>query len=168
MSIKNSVVFVCLLVSIAGCASVAPGIQFSKSRADVVGDDDHPRTEIISINSALVRKEKELRDRQVADDLSSLVSAPQPYVVEAGDVLQIVVWDHPELSASMLPAPAFGVQGGAGVAGSPMQPQSGFEVDPSDMLDFPYAGKLKVSGLTSSEIHLMLTIEALTESALSG
>jgi polysaccharide export outer membrane protein len=157
MSIKNSVVFVCLLVSIAGCASVAPGIQFSKSRADVVGDDDHPRTEIISINSALVRKEKELRDRQVADDLSSLVSAPQPYVVEAGDVLQIVVWDHPELSASMLPAPAFGVQGGAGVAGSPMQPQSGFEVDPSGMLDFPYAGKLKVSGLTSSEIHLMLT-----------
>ena len=111
MSIKNSVVFVCLLVSFAGCASVAPGIQFSKSRADVAGDDDHPRTEIISINSALVRKEKELRDRQVADDLSSLVSPPQPYVVEAGDVLQIVVWDHPELSASMLPAPAFGVQG---------------------------------------------------------
>ena len=43
MSIKNSVVFVYLLVSIAGCASVAPGIQFSKSRADVVGDDDHRR-----------------------------------------------------------------------------------------------------------------------------
>jgi polysaccharide export outer membrane protein len=57
----------------------------------------------------------------------------------------------------MLPAPAFGVQGGAGVAGSPMQPQSGFEVDQSGMLDFPYAGKLKVSGLTSSEIHSMLT-----------
>jgi polysaccharide biosynthesis/export protein len=56
-----------------------------------------------------------------------------------------------------LPAPAFGVQGGAGVAGSPMQPQSGFEVDPSGMLDFPYAGKLKVSGLTSPEIHSMLT-----------
>jgi polysaccharide export outer membrane protein len=38
-----------------------------------------------------------------------------------------------------------------------MQPQSGFEVDQSGMLDFPYAGKLKVSGLTSSEIHSMLT-----------
>jgi len=157
MSRKISVVLACLVVVLAGCASVAPGIQFSKSRADVAADDDHPRTEIISINSALVRKEKELRDRQVADDLSSLVSTPKPYVVEAGDVLQIVVWDHPEISASMLPAPAFGVQGGAGVAGSPMQPQSGFEVDQSGMLDFPYAGKLKVSGLTSSEIHTMLT-----------
>ena len=105
---KNSVVFVYLLVLMAGCSSVAPGIQFSKSRNDIAADDDHPRTEIISINSTLVRKEKELRDRQVADDLSSLISTPRPYVVEAGDVLQIVVWDHPELSASMLPAPAFG------------------------------------------------------------
>ena len=70
MSIKNSVVFVCLLVSIAGCASVAPGIQFSKSRADVVGDDDHPRTEIISINSALVRKEKELSRTRTAYSVS--------------------------------------------------------------------------------------------------
>jgi polysaccharide export outer membrane protein len=157
MSVKNSVVFVYLLILIAGCASVAPGIQFSKSGNQAAGDDEHPRTEIISINSTLVRKEKELRDRQVADDLSSLLSKPQPYVVEAGDVLQIVVWDHPELSASMLPSPAFGVQGGAGVAGSPMQPQSGFEVDQNGMLDFPYAGKLKVSGLTSSEIHLLLT-----------
>ena len=105
MSRKISVVLACLVVVLVGCASVAPGIQFSKSRADVAADDDHPRTEIISINSALVRKEKELRDRQVADDLSSLVSTPKPYVVEAGDVLQIVVWDHPEISASMLGEP---------------------------------------------------------------
>ena len=74
MSIKNSVVFVCLLVSIAGCASVAPGIQFSKSRADVVGDDDHPRTEIISINSALVRKEKELYEYFVMQLLNTIIS----------------------------------------------------------------------------------------------
>ena len=167
MSRKISVVLACLVVVLVGCASVAPGIQFSKSRADVAADDDHPRTEIISINSALVRKEKELRDRQVADDLSSLVSTPKPYVVEAGDVLQIVVWDHPEISASMLPAPAFGVQGGAGVAGSPMQPQSGFEVDQSGMLDFPYAGKLKVSGLTSSEIHTMLTTRSVSYTHLT-
>jgi|GEM_PF-4043789 len=159
MSRKISVVLACLVVVLVGCASVAPGIQFSKSRADVAADDDHPRTEIISINSALVRKEKELRDRQVADDLSSLVSTPKPYVVEAGDVLQIVVWDHPEISASMLPAPAFGVQGGAGVAGSPMQPQSGFEVDQSGMLDFPYAGRICIQARISKCMQVMLATD---------
>lgn len=153
---KKVVEWICIVVMITGCTSVAPGMQFSKNHTDATGDE-HPRTEIVSITSALVRKEKEVRDRQVADDLSSLISSVQPYVVEAGDVLQIVVWDHPELSASMLPAPAFGVPGGAGVAGSPMQPQSGFEVDQSGMLDFPYAGKLNVSGLTTSEIHARLS-----------
>jgi polysaccharide export outer membrane protein len=153
---KKVVEFACMMVAIAGCTSVAPGMQFSKNHADNT-DDAYPRTEIVSITSVLVRKQKELRELQVADDLSSLITRPQPYVVEAGDVLQIVVWDHPEISASMLPAPAFGVPGGAGVAGSPMQPQSGFEVDQSGTLDFPYAGKLKVSGLTSSEIHGLLT-----------
>jgi hypothetical protein len=72
MSRKNSVVFVSLMAMIAGCSSVAPGIQFSKSGNQAAGDADHPSTEIISITSALVRKEKELRDLQVADDLSSL------------------------------------------------------------------------------------------------
>lgn len=153
---KKVVDSICIVCVVTGCTSVAPGMQFSKNHPEVA-DDDHPRTEIISITTSLVRKEKELREQQIAGDISALISSPEPYVVEAGDVLQIVVWDHPELSASMLPAPAFGVPGGAGVAGSPMQPQSGFEVDQSGMLDFPYAGKLKVSGLTSSEIQAQLT-----------
>ena len=78
MSRKNSVVFVSLMAMIAGCSSVAPGIQFSKSGNQAAGDADHPSTEIISITSALVRKEKELRDLQVADDLSSLLSIGVP------------------------------------------------------------------------------------------
>jgi hypothetical protein len=44
MSVKNSVVFVYLPILIAGCASVAPGIQFSKSGNQAAGDDEHPRT----------------------------------------------------------------------------------------------------------------------------
>ena len=146
-----------VLIQIAGCTSMAPGMQFANAPSGQAANADQPSTEIVTITPSLVRKERELRDRQVMQDITALVQPAQSYRIEAGDVLQIVVWDHPELSASMLPAPGLGMPGGAGVAGSPMQPQSGFEVDQNGMLDFPYAGKLKVAGLTPSEIHEQLT-----------
>ena len=94
-----------------------------------------------------------LRDQQVAEDITALLQPAQVYRIEAGDVLHVVVWDHPELSAPMLPAGVPGAVGVAGVAVSPMQPQSGFEIDQQGMLDFPYAGKLKLAGLTTVEAH---------------
>ena len=151
-------VFVCLL-QFAGCTAMAPGIQFAKAPAADTDTADHPRTEIRTITPKLVRQERDLRDQQVAEDISALLQPAQAYRIEAGDVLHIVVWDHPELSASMLPAPPLGAAAGAGVAASPLQPQSGFEVDQQGMLDFPYAGKLKVAGLTSSELHQQLTAQ---------
>ena len=145
------------VLQLAGCTAMAPGIQFSQSDASASDNAGHPRTEMRTITPDLVRKERELREQQVSEDISALMQRAQPYRIEAGDVLQIVVWDHPELSASMLPAAPLGMPGAAGVAGSPLQPQSGFEVDQQGMLDFPYAGKLKVAGLTSSEVHRQLT-----------
>jgi polysaccharide export outer membrane protein len=46
--------------------------------------------------------------------------------------------------------------GAIGVAASPMQPGTGFEIDQNGMLDFPYAGRIKVAGLTPSEVHALL------------
>lgn len=147
-----------VFVLLSGCTAMAPGIQFAKARSGPAQQEaDQPATQILTITPSLVRKERESRDRQADEDISALMQPAQLYRIEAGDVLQIVVWDHPELSASMLPAPALGAPGGAGVAGSPMQPQSGFEVDQDGMLDFPYAGKLKAAGLSTSEIHKQLT-----------
>ncbi len=145
------------LAPLAGCTAMAPGIQFARADVSDTSRASAPRTEMRTITPELVRKEREQREQQVSEDISALMQPAQPYQIEAGDVLQVVVWDHPELSASMLPAPALGMPGGAGVAGSPLQPQSGFEVDQQGMLDFPYAGKLKVAGLTSSEVHRQLT-----------
>ena len=155
----RTVAVLACLFQFAGCTAMAPGIQFAKAPAADTDAADHPRTEIRMITSTLVRKERELRDQQVTEDISALLQPAQAYRIEAGDVLHIVVWDHPELSASMLPAPPLGAAAGAGVAASPLQPQSGFEVDQQGMLDFPYAGKLKVAGLTSSELHQQLTAQ---------
>jgi polysaccharide export outer membrane protein len=136
---------------------MAPGIQFGKAQPSSTETDEADGivapAKILAITPRLVRQEKVLRDQQVAEDISALLQPAQVYRIEAGDVLHIVVWDHPELSASMLPAGVPGAVGVAGVAVSPMQPQSGFEIDQQGMLDFPYAGKLKLAGLTTVEAH---------------
>ena len=154
----------CLIIAVsmlAGCTSMAPGIQFGKAPvpASGIADDDAPvAAEIRAITPKLVRQERELRDQQVMENISALIQPAARYLIEPGDVLQIVVWDHPELSASMLPAAPLGMPGGAGVAASPLaQAQSGFEVDQSGMLEFPYAGKLSVAGLTPEQAHTQLT-----------
>ena len=154
---RSRVLAVGVVVWVSACTAMAPGIQFGKAPPHTTEADEADAivapAEILAITPRLVRKEKELRNQQVAEDISALLQPAQVYRIEAGDVLHIVVWDHPELSASMLPAGIPGAVGVAGVAVSPMQPQSGFEIDQQGMLDFPYAGKLKLAGLTSVEAH---------------
>ncbi len=146
-----------IALCVAGCSSMAPGIQFSK--ASVAGGDEakevNPAIELIT--PALVKSEQQEREQRTLEDISVLMQAAQPYRVGAGDVLSIVVWDHPELSATMLPPQPAAGMGPIGVAASPMQPGSGFEIDQNGMLDFPYAGRIKVVGLTPSEIHALLS-----------
>ena len=153
---------VALSLSIAACTSMAPGMQFGRAKAPadatLAGDVAEGKPpEIQLITSRLVKSERDARERRVSEDIGALMQPAQPYRIESGDVLQIVVWDHPELSASMLPAVPVAGGAGAGIAGSPLQPSSGFEVDQEGMLEFPYAGKLKVAGMTSGEVHALLT-----------
>ena len=156
---RSGIFAIGVVVWLSACTAMAPGIQFGKAPASSSSSEADEAdaivapAEILAITPRLVRQEKVLRDQQVAEDITALLRPAQVYRIEAGDVLHIVVWDHPELSASMLPAGVPGAVGLAGVAVSPMQPQSGFEIDQQGMLDFPYAGKLKLAGLTTVEAH---------------
>jgi polysaccharide export outer membrane protein len=149
-----------MLLTLAACTSVAPGIQFSKARpySSQVNAEEQIKSEIRPITPKLVRMEREAREHEVTENISALMQHATAYTIAPGDVLQIVVWDHPELSASMVPAAPAGALGAAGAAASPMaQPQSGFEIDQDGFLEFPYAGKLQVAGLTPEQIHARLT-----------
>ena len=149
-----------IAVVLTACTSMAPGMQFGRAQptADAALAGEHGKQpEIQLITTRLLAMERDARERRVSEDIGALMQPSQPYRIEAGDVLQIVVWDHPELSASMLPAVPVAGGAAAGIAGSPLQPSSGFEVDQQGMLEFPYAGKLKVGGLTSGELHDLLT-----------
>lgn len=143
--------------SLAGCSSMAPGIQFSNARAASGDDAKEINPEIRVITPKLVKSERQERDKRVSEDISALMQPAQVYRIEAGDVLSIVVWDHPELSSTMLPPQPAGGVGVIGVAASPMQPGSGFEIDQNGMLDFPYAGKIKAAGLMPNELHALLS-----------
>ncbi|MDR8395925.1 polysaccharide biosynthesis/export family protein [Paraburkholderia sp. USG1] len=130
--------------SIAGEA-VQGGIS---EKADATaGTPDIAITEVdAELLSQLARSRK-----QQQLELSQLLSGePQAYTVGAGDVLQIVVWDHPEFAAAL---------GSSQTQSSsrPGDPLAGFVVDQNGSLTFPYAGTLRVAGLRTEEIQQRLS-----------
>ncbi len=75
-----------------------------------------------------------MRDASV----EALLGHATAYTVGAGDVLQITVWDHPELAAaSGSPSPA---------AARTFDPPPGFIIDDTGSLRFPFAGNIHVQG----------------------
>jgi polysaccharide export outer membrane protein len=110
-----------------------------------------PAAELIS-DSVIAREQRSFEQRN-AQDLSELVVAhPPPYQIGSGDVLAIVVWDHPELT-SQAAATATPAPGDAGTQGAT---PSGFVVDHEGMLQFPFAGPIKVDGLTEGQARALL------------
>lgn len=151
----------------AGCASVAPGLHFNSqdhtsgyraaSSSDAGSGQELTDAVLKPITPQLVKAERELREKQVSQDISKLLAKPAPYTIDSGDVLSIVVWDHPELSNSA--TVAAGAQGGVGADASTSAttaPPAGFMVDHEGMIQFPYAGPLKVAGLTQDQARNLL------------
>lgn len=152
----------------ASCASVAPGLHFNTPASDSSGASASSSSNAsgeLSMNAVLkpitpqvVKAEREFREKQVTQDISKLLGKPSPYTIDTGDVLSIVVWDHPELSNAA--TVAAGAQTGTGADASTAAttaPPAGFMVDHEGMIQFPYAGPLKVSGLTQDQARNLLT-----------
>lgn len=145
-----------LLLSAAlfGCAnqSAYPAVNRT-TRGHPNSASPIPTTTLIT--AELIKEQRELRERQIGQDISQLSFIPTQYVIDAGDVLSIVVWDHPELaSATRVPL-------SAGISGSDPDtsttPGAGFVVDYDGVVQFPYAGALKMAGLTEEQARSLLT-----------
>lgn len=144
---------------LAACGSTMPGGQYSS-----LSEGTNANTEagglvnpiLKPITPQLVKLEKAERDRQVTQDISKLLTKAQTYSIESGDVLSIVVWDHPELAGP-------GLAGAPGAAtidpltNMPSTSAGGFVVDEDGTIQFPYAGTLKVAGMTQDQARNALT-----------
>jgi polysaccharide export outer membrane protein len=102
---------------------------------------------ITDINLDLLRKMNSAQQSQseASAQALGLFGKPTAYKIGPGDVLQITVWDHPELAA------AVGQQ--SNTTQRPADAVPGFLVDDSGNMQFPYAGTLHVAGKDSAQVQ---------------
>ncbi|HLX01789.1 MAG TPA: polysaccharide biosynthesis/export family protein [Trinickia sp.] len=107
-----------------------------------------PAVPITEIDARVVdRLDEEARQEVLA--AKALATASMHYTIGPGDVLQITVWDHPELVAA---------NGASNQSASrPADPAKGFLVDQSGNVQFPYAGTVHVAGLRLEQAGAQLT-----------
>ncbi|HEU4990748.1 MAG TPA: polysaccharide biosynthesis/export family protein, partial [Gemmatimonadaceae bacterium] len=140
--------------ALSGCAM--PGLRYEPP----VGTAPEPARPAYSVQRITPQLLAGMRSAAVD---TPLVSAPleqalsnYTYRVGPHDVLNIIVWNHPELTLSQAQSAVLGGLTGSLLVTPPMSGGSGFEVDSRGNIFFPYAGTLHVAGKSVDEIRLML------------
>lgn len=132
---------VALLSVVAACANMESGMRISPAQVPSTTAEAPPTPNIKLITPDLLKAEKEARTRQSRQNISNLFGEPRPYVIGNGDMLSILVWDHPELNIAAAGAQALSASAGA-------QTPAAFVVDQEGIVQFPYVGAIKLAGLT--------------------
>lgn len=107
--------------------------------------DAAPEDRITPITPALVRTLAKAAPKNVPPEVQALFGKPQRYTIGPGDVVGVIVYDHPEL----LPNAGAVISQQADPTGVSVAP--GFIVDSSGEIAFPYVGRVRVAGLTEAE-----------------
>lgn len=147
---------------LAACSSVSPGMHYAGITESASASDEAPegavKPVLKPITPQLLKAEKAQRDKQSTQDISKLLGQPKAYNIESGDVLSIVVWDHPELAGPAIAgAPAAAAQIMDPATNTAATQSAGFVVDQEGIIQFPYAGALKVAGLTQDQARNLVT-----------
>lgn len=104
--------------------------------------DDAATKSVIPISADLVRYQQSLPSRRLPANVAALFGLPRPYTIGPGDVVGVIVYDHPEL----LPNAGAVINQQTDPTGINVAP--GFIVSSSGEISFPYVGRVKLQGLT--------------------
>lgn len=135
-----------LCAALSGCA-LAPGMTMTAPAALNVASGDAntaPATMPVAITEIDANLIRQLKAADIAtgdEQVKRLSGQPGPYTLGNGDVLQITVWDHPELTVAQ------GAQ--QQTTARPSDPPQGFVIDHAGNVQVPYAGDVRVAGMTA-------------------
>lgn len=143
-----------LLVLAAGC-TVIPGsglptrnkavvYEHDESKQDTVLDS---RINIYPITPGLIERMQEPRRGALSNPALEQRKSAYRYRVGSGDVLNVMVWHHPDLNT---PAPS-------GTLTESKQVSNGVWVDEAGYLAYPLAGKIYARGKTLPELQNIIT-----------
>ncbi|MCQ6261994.1 polysaccharide export protein [Alcanivorax sp. MM125-6] len=131
------------LIALTGCA-FAPGPHYSNSPgwfSEDEGADAAALPDVVEVHQISTAVLTNPQQRTLANPDPSLMQEPANYDYEVGpgDVLQITIWDHPELTIP---------------AGSMRSAQeAGNWVHNDGTIFYPYVGKIQVAGMRVTEIR---------------
>ncbi len=145
--LKRSCV-VALFPVLTACASLVPGMKMVPTAPVSASEQARVQPIFQRITPGLLESLQTAKTAQPDADLSVFLKKPSTYLIGKGDLLSILVWDHPELSIATTAAQALSASGA--------QTPSGFLVDQEGRIQFPYVGPIKVTGLTEIQARQLL------------
>lgn len=130
-------------VALTGCA-LAPGMKM----------DNQPSVPATGVQQPQIQPHFIPITPQLIATMHNENNMMGAYRVGPQDVLNIVVWQHPELSYPQIPGV---VQTGQNTETSPTISPQGFLVNQDGTIFFPLVGNVAVAGLTTNQIRQRLT-----------
>lgn len=139
-----------LLVSLAACSWVPGQYMGAADEAQASATNLYPDIQLVSITPELVAQQDKLNADALIAEVQALEAPNHVYRLGTGDIVNIMVWDHPELA--LIPASS------SRNVGSITQADigNGYPISADGTIQFPYAGVVEVAGLTELELRDLL------------
>lgn len=136
---------------LSACA-LAPGMRMQADTGQGTGSEDAaPAGALTPITSELILQQRHALPDEVGEGIKSLFGTGKAYRIGRNDIVNIVVWGHPELG--LTPATSNRSMGSTTQA----DVGNGYNVNPDGTIQFPFIGPIKIAGLTENEARELLT-----------